>query len=594
MAQQLERLASVFRACTCGRPPHRPPEPSPRFERCHFLSSGCHLQQEVVLDAFFGALQSGAFDRSGIPGFITTNQYAKGHLSGILQDLVFDPDCDWADSCGGKGCTPEVVRALLACGVGAPLRTVFFPVWQENIAHPYSLAAFAASEAFEAVQMKRAAESAIRTVAEGWIDIALQLFEADSPLDAPEAVALWGRPTSRQPGSSAVGGSRSALWRLGPESLPREPPCATLCISEALVAWSKKHAGRAPLARSAELAALAARETPSHLAVCPRCSTVLPARPPPAGDSPALAELLPSLFTFPTTLSSALPLEPWDLSSAPALRILEDLCNLHDVLTASELQYVLETGFTKSGNLCKLRFALVKVLQAAIKAGGALLAGQDANTSDVCMPAPTGGAAAPLHKVVEVSASPSATQKVLLRIIRLLRTPDGLPVILVAWGARPICRPEDAKAWAASAAAAGLGRLILTQPALPSVLSIPDASSDGVRLLNRMLSASTAAAGAQLAEAFPEAGAFARSCGANVQLALLPLLYPIVHNPPFALGAPTAGFSFESEEAQLAGMATADPPPWQAVRTLEALKRLSASLSLFRTACECVWCKKGV
>ena len=147
----LKRLERILSSCSCGQPP-RTKTPSPRFQHCSFLSSGCHLQQEVVLEAFNAALQAGALGTPGledIPSFILSNRNAQIHLSAILASLIFDPDHKWEESCGGKGCTPEIVRALLACGVGATTYSVLLPVWQDNVAHPYSLAAFAMSEANE-------------------------------------------------------------------------------------------------------------------------------------------------------------------------------------------------------------------------------------------------------------------------------------------------------------------------------------------------------------------------------------------------------------------------------------------------------------
>jgi len=91
MSKQLEHLARTLRTCTCERPSRSAPKPSPRFEHIHFLSNGCHLQQEILFEAFSLALESGALGRSGlfeIPDFITTNTYAQSHLSTLLQELV--------------------------------------------------------------------------------------------------------------------------------------------------------------------------------------------------------------------------------------------------------------------------------------------------------------------------------------------------------------------------------------------------------------------------------------------------------------------------------------------------------------------------
>jgi len=316
----------------------------------------------------------------------------------------------------GKGCTPAVVRAILACGVAATC-TVYYPgVGTQRCASIRALAAFAASEALEAVRQCRTAE-ACRAAAEGWISIALELFEADSPFDAPRSVAVWGQKKS--PRSASAGGgalfAQAALYGGGPASMRREPPCATLCVAEALVAWSTEKPGRAPLAGASDLISLVAREMPMLLTACPGCGAALAARRPPAPASDAIpAEIFPSLHPFPTPRSSAALLKPWDLTSIADMRVLEDFLSPDAILSRSEQDYLVETRHTYHAGFFALRNILMQMFNAAVKAGGASLPWQSTSGTDNCIPARD--CTAPLHKGWQISACRSAQKSVFLRL----------------------------------------------------------------------------------------------------------------------------------------------------------------------------------
>lgn len=207
------------------------------------------------------------------------------HASGLLKSICTDFDGDWIGSLDGRGCSADLVVALLALGAN-PAMCQSLNEWQSGVSRPYSLPAFAVSEAWDAVRSKGHQDCAR---AEEYIQVALALLRAGAPADAPAAVAQWAAP--RAGVRAANGGVDLALMSFhGAPRMPTAPPCSTLHLTGLLCAWSKK---ARPLEGALDLWEAVLAQTPAgHRGVCPmpECKGGIigpTAEPPPAPPVPA-------------------------------------------------------------------------------------------------------------------------------------------------------------------------------------------------------------------------------------------------------------------------------------------------------------------
>ena len=184
---------------------------------------------------------------------------AHVHAHCLLREVAFDFDGNWREAFGGRGCSAALVGALLALGADARVCDRMNE-WQGGCVRPYSMPAFAVSEAFDSYCSGEVAQCEER------IAVALALLAAGAPADAPEALATWDAPRAdSSDGSRSSSLQRSLAALYGAPSMPTAPPCSTLHLAEVLLAASPRLRG------ARRLHALALQQTPrAHLHTCPK------------------------------------------------------------------------------------------------------------------------------------------------------------------------------------------------------------------------------------------------------------------------------------------------------------------------------------
>ena len=260
-------LAAALAHCTCAVMPRSPWRPSREDERAGpeayvVISAGNHCR--LSHKGFAYALSAALAARPTLPPAVAArvlaaHPTARTHARLVLKHLVIDFDGDWHDAFNGRGCSASLVCALLELGADAHACDSFNE-WSTGCARPYSMPAFAVSEAFDALKAKT------RVRAEKFIAIAAALLAAGAPADAPAAVATWDAPLADK-ATGAAGDSvvRALEAFYGAPRMPIAPPCSTLHLASCL------RAAVPPLSGAHKLHALVFEQTPAaHRRACPK------------------------------------------------------------------------------------------------------------------------------------------------------------------------------------------------------------------------------------------------------------------------------------------------------------------------------------